>query len=107
MYENKTYDTIKANILENITTVNKNEGSFVNETISPVALEIGTVYREFEKILAIMFLEDTWGEYLDKKALEFGIERKKGTYGEGKITITGNDNTVIPVGTLVSTNSNL
>jgi uncharacterized phage protein gp47/JayE len=107
MYENKTYDTIKANILENITTVNKNEGSFINETISPVALEIGTVYREFEKILAIMFLEDTWDEYLDKKALEFGIERKKGTYADGKVTITGNDNTVIPIGTLVSTNSNL
>lgn len=107
MYENKTYDTIKADILNNINTVNKNEGSFVNEMISPVSLEIGTAYREFDRILAIMFLENLEGDLLIARAAENGLSLRQGTYAEGSITFTGTNDTVIPMGTVVSTESNL
>lgn len=107
MYENKTYDTIKANILENITTVNKNEGSFINEMISPVSLEIGTTYREFDRILAIMFLENLEGDLLIARASENGLTLRQGTYAEGSVSFTGTNGTVIPIGTVVSTENNL
>ena len=106
-YENKTYDTIKDSILEKITTVNRSEGSFVNDMVSPVSLEIGTAYREFDKILAIMFLDNLENYLLEVRAMEYGLVRKEGTRSEGSITFSGVNGTVIPAGTMVSTISNL
>lgn len=107
MYENKTYENIKENILEKISDIDKREGSFVNDMVSPVAMEFEGAYQQFEAMLGIMFMEDSVGEYIEKRAKEYGILRKKGTYATGNVTFTGKENTHIPKGSLISTINNL
>lgn len=103
MYEDKTYESIKDNILKDIPQIDKREGSFVNDMVSPVALEFEGAYAEFKKMLGTMFLDDAASEYLEKRAKEYGIVRKTGTNATGKVEFLGVEGTIIPMGSLVST----
>lgn len=107
MYEGKLYENIKNDILNRVSNIDKREGSFVNDMISPVAMEFEAAYQQFESMLGIMFLEDSVSEYIEKRAKEYGLSRKQGTYANGTVTFTGNQNTVIPKGSLVSTVTSL
>lgn len=107
VYDNKTYESIKDTMLSKVNNVDKREGSFVNDMLSPIALELEGAYQQFNRLLGVMFLEDVTGEYLEKRAAEYGMTRKDGTYATGSVKFTGVDETVIPKGSLVSTVSNL
>ncbi len=107
MYEDKTYENIKTSILDKIEGIDKREGSFLNDMVSPLSFELEGAYQQFNAMLGIMFLDDSTGIYLEKRAKEYGITRKQGTYATGEVTFTGNENTVIPQGSLVSTTTNL
>lgn len=97
MYNEQTYDVIKERILNNNTSdVDKSEGSFTNDMISPVATEFAKAYIEFENMLKVMFVEDAYDEYLDKKAAELGMERKLGNKAQGTVRVYGPENTLIP-----------
>ena len=67
MYENKTYENIKASILSDISGIDKREGSIVNDMVSPVSLELENVYAQFDKMLGVMFLDSSAGEYIEKE----------------------------------------
>lgn len=103
MYEDKTYEAIRSGILDKITSLDKREGSFVSDMISPVSLEMEGIYKQFEKLLGIMFVEDSAGEYIDKRAEEYGLTRKQGTKATGSVLFTGRAGVSVPAGTLVST----
>lgn len=103
MYENKTYENIKADILTDITLTDKREGSFVNDMVSPITYELERVYNQFDRMLGIMFLDTSAGEYIDKRGGEYGILRKEGGYAKGYCTFTGDENTEIPAGSLCAT----
>jgi len=107
VYENINYETIKQRILSKIQGIDKREGSFVNDMVSPISTEFEGVYVELENILSTMFLEDISEEDLIKRCAEYGIYRKNGTYSEGIATFTGLENTVIPKDSLISTNTGL
>lgn len=108
MYEDKTYENIKQNILDNTNIdINKDEGSFLNNMNSPVALELEKCYAEFEKLLSIMFLDSSVENFIDRRVSEYGISRKQGTKATGIATFTGNAGTIISKGTLIATNTNL
>lgn len=107
MYEDKTYENIKSNILKDIHGIDKREGSVINDMVSPISIEIEGVYAEFKRILGIMFLEDNTSEYLEKRAKEYGLIRKPGTNATGKVQFSGVEGTVIPIGSLVSTSTGL
>ncbi len=103
-----TYEKIKQNILNEITTdINKSEGTIINDIVSPISLEMGKAYTEFEKILSLMFLDDVEGSYIDRKVSDYGIYRKAGTKAYCTVTFTGSNNTVIPSGTLVQAGGGL
>ena len=73
-YNQETYEAIKNRILLNIDDiVDKREGSFVNNMVSPVSVEFAKHYIELDNILSIMFLEGATGEYLDKKVNDFAV----------------------------------
>lgn len=96
-YNQETYEAIRKRILDNMTNdIDKREGSFVSNMISPVGVEFAKYYIELDNILSIMFLEDATNEYLDKKVYDFGIERKMGTVARGTIKVTGENGTHIP-----------
>lgn len=107
MYEDRTYENIKKEILAGITLADKREGSFVQDMISPIALAMEGEYAQFERMLGILFVEDSAGEYLDKKAAEYGMERKDGTKATGSVVFSGTAGKVVPAGTLVGTENGL
>lgn len=108
MYEQQTEQAIKQRMLDGVSNdVDKLEGSFVYDVISPVAIELGAAYQELDQILEILFAETSYGEYLTRRASEFGVDRKPGTQATGLIRFTGNDGVFIPAGTLLKTKGGL
>ena len=89
-------------MLDNMTNdIDKREGSFVSNMVSPVGTEFAKYYIELDNILSIMFLEDATNEFLDKKVYDFGIYRKMATSARGTIKVTGTNGTFIPKGSEV------
>lgn len=108
MYNKQTYETIKERILDNVNIeIDKREGSFVNNMLSPMAVELTKTYIEFDNILDIVFVKNSYGEYLDLKCMEWGITRKEGSKAKGTLTFTGFDGNVVPNGIEVSTTNGL
>ena len=108
MFSEQTYEVIKQRILDNIDKdIDKREGSFTNTVVSPIAVELAQTYIGFENILNLLFVTDSYGEYLDKKANEFGIYRKMGTKATGIVRIYGKEDTVIPRNATLSTENGL
>lgn len=75
MYDNKTPELIKNKILENM-TVDKQEGSFVSDMVTPISIEFSELWGQYNKIISMIFLQGLQGECLDAKASEYGIYRK-------------------------------
>lgn len=108
MYENESYEIIKDRILKDISiNIDKREGSFVQDMISPLAAEITRAYIELDNVLNIAFIKTSYDGYLDRKINEFGIYRKEGGKASGSIIINGADGTRIPKGTIALTQDNL
>ena len=79
-YNQETYEAIRERMLNSMSNdIDKREGSFVSNMVSPVGTEFAKYYIELDNILAIMFLEDATDEFLDKKVYDFGVSRKEGT----------------------------
>lgn len=76
MYENKTYENIKQNILDAMNGLNIEEGTFINDMVSPISVELESAYRQFDTIISMIFINGLQGSYLDVKASEYGIYRK-------------------------------
>lgn len=108
MYKDNTYELIKERVLDKIgNSLDKREGSFVNDMVSPYCLELERVYQEFNYLLSIMFLENSNTEELEKRASEYGVTRKLGQKAKGAVTFTGTVGAIVPKGTLVSTTTGL
>lgn len=77
------------------------EGSFTMDNLRAVGQELLLCY------LAIGRLQDNWsldtatGGFLDKKALDYGLDRKGADYAEGLVRLTGATGAVVPYGTLI------
>ena len=107
-YNQETYETIKERILSNMDNfIDKREGSFVSNMISPVGTEFAKYYFELDNILSIMFLEDATNEYLDKKVNDFAVYRKLGTRSSGTIQVEGEIGTYIPKNSIVLSQAQL
>lgn len=108
MFSEQTYEIIKQRILDNINKdIDKREGSFTNNMISPIAVELAQAYIGLGDILNLLFVTDSYGEYLDKKASEFGVYRKSGIKAKGIVRIYGPDDTVIPRNATLTTENGL
>lgn len=103
MFEEMTYEKIKGDILQEIKGIEKREGSFVNDMVSPIAYQLEGAYAQFDKMLGVMFVADSAGAYIDKRGGEYGIQRKDGTFSEGSCTFSGTKNAAIPKGSLCAT----
>jgi len=108
MFEQQTYESILQRMLDRVTAnVDKSEGSFVYDALAPAALELAQMYVQLDNILQVAFAQTSYGEWLEKRAAEFGIHRRNGTKAKGQVTFYGSDNTIIPAGTLAQTDAGL
>ncbi|MFZ7103368.1 MAG: baseplate J/gp47 family protein [Peptococcaceae bacterium] len=103
MFEDKTPESIKAEILNDLTLADTREGSYTNELVSPTALELWKLYDSLNALIPMVYVDETSGEYIDKKAANYGIIRKPGTKAYATLNFTGNDGTIIPQGTVFLT----
>lgn len=107
-YNQETYEVIRQRMLDTMSnTIDKREGSFVSNMVSPVGVEFAKYYIELDNILAIMFLEDATNEFLDKKVHDFGVSRKEGTKSQGSVQVKGRRGTHIPPGSRLLSESQL
>lgn len=108
MFEDKTPEGIKQEILEAIDAdIDIREGSYTNDIVSPVALELWKYYQMFNEVLPIVYVDDTSGEYIDKKCAMYGITRKAGDKAQAVMHFTGTAGTSIPQGKVFITPDNL
>ena len=99
------YENIKQRILDNINIdIDKREGSFTSNMVSPLSEELAKAYINMSDILSLGFIEDNFDAYLDKRVSEFGVYRKTGTKAIGEIKVTGQEGAIIENGTLVKAN---
>lgn len=99
MYETLTVEEIKTDILSRMKTdIDTREGSYTNDMVSTVAHEIWKAYQTLDSLIPIVYVDETSGEYIDKKCSDYGIKRKSGTKATVKLTITGTNGVVIPQG---------
>ena len=105
MFSDKTFESIRDNILNNISaTLDKREGSFTHDMVSSVAGELAKAYINMSDVLSLGFIEDNFDTYLDKRVSEFGVYRKAGTKATGEIKVEGKEGAIITNGTLIKAN---
>ena len=105
MFTNQTYEAIRQRILDNMNIgIDKREGSFVSNMVSPVSEELAKNYINMGDILSLGFIEDTFDTFLDKRVSEFGVYRKQGAKSTGEVKVEGKEGTVITNGTLIKAN---
>ena len=105
MFSNQTYEVIKQRILDNINIdIDKREGSFTSNMISPLSQELAKAYINMSDILSLGFIEDIFDTFLDKRVAEFGVYRKQGTKATGEIKVEGQEGATITNGTLIKAN---
>lgn len=104
MYEDITPESIKQDIFYDLPMqMDTREGSYLNNLISPLAYELWKMYQSLNAVIPIAFVDETSGEYIDRRAGEFGITRREGTRAKVDITVTGTEGAMIPAGTVILT----
>ena len=105
MFSNHTYEAIKQRIFDNINIdIDKREGSFLSNMVSPLSEELAKAYINMSDILSLGLIEDTFDTYLDKRVSEFGVYRKQGSKAIGEIKVEGKEGAIITNGTLIKAN---
>ena len=105
MFSNQTYEVIKQRILDNINIdIDKREGSFTSNMVSPLAEELAKAYINMGDILSLGFIDDTFDTFLDKRVSEFGVYRTEGVKATGEIKLEAKEGAIITNGTLIKAN---
>lgn len=108
MFEEITPEGIRQGMAERMgVELDIREGSYTGDMLSAAAYEIWKIYQSLNALIPIAFVDETSGEYIDKRCAEYGITRKSGTKARGKATFFGADGTRIPKGTILLTASGL
>ncbi len=94
-----TFETIVSRMKADLKNPpNRVEGSFAADNIQAVAKEILKYYDYIDFLQEQHYAETATGEYLDKKAGEVGVFRKKPAKATGFATFEGTPGVMIPAG---------
>ncbi len=75
----KAAETIKDKILNDIANLDKQEGSYLSDMVTPIAIEMSELWGQCDTITSMIFINGLSGDYLDIKASEYGLIRKTET----------------------------
>ncbi|WP_195983951.1 baseplate J/gp47 family protein [Clostridium sp. D33t1_170424_F3] len=108
MFEEKTPENIREQILAGMSNeLDKREGSYTSDLVSPVAYEIWKLYDTMNELIPIAFVDETSGTYIDRRCAEYGITRKEPQKASGYVKMTcaaSVNNQQVPVNTCFTTN---
>lgn len=105
MYENQTYEAILRRMLGRVPEqIDKREGSIIYDALAPAAAELAQMYVELDVNSNLSFADTATGEYLERRTLEFGIEREPATKArrKGLFFASGQVPTDVPAGSRFS-----
>ena len=88
----KTFSELISSLLNYISnSYDKTEGSFIYDSVAPVAKELENSYLELEKVSDKLDIENLEGNDLEQYVYQrTGIERLSATYATGELTVNGN-----------------
>ena len=85
MYESQTYEVILQRMLDRVSNdVDKRQGSIIYDALAPAALELAQMYIDLDTNINLSYADTATGEYLERRAGEFGINRKQATFAKRK-----------------------
>lgn len=101
----KDEEEIKKDMLSNIDdALDKSQNSFINDAMAGTALELASFYMNLDFVKGKLDIKNLEGEELEDYIYQrTGLKRKLGTYATASVEITGEVDTVINEGALVST----
>ncbi|WP_442601737.1 baseplate J/gp47 family protein [Paenibacillus sp. KN14-4R] len=98
MYENQTYAVILKRMLAKVPNdIDKREGSIIYDALAPAAAELSQMYAAMDTNVNLSFADTASGEYLDRRAHDYGIVRKSATKARRKGLFYGNNEAPIDV----------
>ena len=80
----------------------KDVGSYVYDVLTAPAMEFESAYDRIDLAVQYAFAKTASGENLDRVLEQFGFIRKKATYAQGVVTVTGAEDAQIRTGNLVA-----
>ena len=109
MFNIDTEKEIKERIFKSINNdLDKSEGSFINDIVGALVLEIVHNQEIFKQGFLSSFIETAKGELLNLRCKEHGVYRKQGEKAKGIIILRSQEIIEIPKGTiLINRKSNL
>jgi uncharacterized phage protein gp47/JayE len=80
VFEDYTYEALLADVLANAPEgIDTRQGSIFYDAVSGICIQIAKMYTDIDQVFQYVFLSTASGEYLDKKASEYGMERLSAT----------------------------
>lgn len=107
MFEMQTQSDILTRLKTDLTKLlngqSSIEGTFNGDMLQANSIEFEQAYAELSLAIEAGFADTSWGDYLTRRAKEFGVIRKAATKAIGKVTITGTAGSKIIAGSLFTT----
>lgn len=98
MYESQTYEAILQRMLDRVPNdIDKREGSVIYDALAPAAAELAQMYIDLDINYSLSFADTASGEYLTRRAAEFGVNRETATKAIRQGEFYGNNNTLMDV----------
>lgn len=98
MYEHMTFDYILQRMLSRVPeTIDKRQGSVIYDACAPAAVELAQMYIEMDVNYNLSFADTASGEYLTRKAAEFGVNRTPATAAVRKGLFYNSNNSLFDV----------
>jgi uncharacterized phage protein gp47/JayE len=86
VFEDMTYENILNDMLSRVPNdVDKREGSIIYDALAPAAFKLAEMYFQLHNYVDLFFVDTAVGEFLDRKAADYGITRKPATKALRKI----------------------
>ena len=102
MYEAREQDEILTELQQNVgNDASSYEGTFTYDVLASNSIEFAKQEVEREQAYKAGFAQTAWGEYLDLRAEEHGVFRRRAVKAVGTVTVTGNG--IVPLGSVFQT----
>ena len=90
MFEAQTKERLMADVLAKAPPgIDTRQGSIFFDAVSATVEKIARLYTDLDRVFELVFIATATGEYLDRRAWEFGIERKAATPAKYHFVYTG------------------
>lgn len=101
-YKDVTRETVLEAMLEPLKgTFDVQEGSVAYTIMAAAAYELSGYFEQLVGLEDMAFISENSGEYIEKRAAEYGLTRKQGTRAEVTLTFFGVKGAVVPEATAV------